>query len=86
MVKVPKVEFLSSGDATFSLIEKFLRYVNIVGKACKYRSPACKYRSPAVAALPAGTNCRAVSRASRPAVAALPAGTNCRAVSMLAAL
>ena len=71
--------FLSSGDATFRLLAKILRYVNILAQPESSPPPSRKVRRrPAgkfaaaqpLPPKPAGTNCRAVSRASRPAVAA----------------
>ena len=63
LVKEPKVGFLSSGDATFRLLAKILRYVNIVAQHVNIVAQPLPPK-------PAGTNCRAVSRASRPAFAA----------------
>ena len=62
-MKVRKVAILSSGDATFRHLAKILRYVNIVAQHVNIVAQPLPPK-------PAGTNCRAVSRASRPAVAA----------------
>ncbi|MBR0289711.1 MAG: hypothetical protein IJQ82_12095, partial [Selenomonadaceae bacterium] len=101
MVKVPKVGFLSSGDATFRRLGKTLRYVNIVGKARKYRrqSPARKVdAAPPEKSTPprpfsrspperfaVPSRCLALAA---PPFQPKPAGTLCGAeqVSMLAAL
>ena len=78
-MKAQKVAILSSGDATFPLLAKILRYVNIVAQSEKSPPPSRKSRRRPVGKVaaaqplppkPAGTTCRAVSRASRPAVAA----------------